>query len=462
MRIVNILVEEIKAYLKSWIKDGTPPNSFKDINFNNKIGVARKLIKLVDKKNGISDEIDNSFSSKSITYILGLYLYHDLTISKYRGELDSIRVKEPRIYQFLYKVLKLREDEPKILLSIFDYDIRDVIDETIDRDDYLLELFSTVGLTRLQNQDYLGYLELNNALLLIVADGVGGGEAGEVASKLAVDFIINDLKKSIQDNQFNHQSMQSLLRDTLYLANHKVVEYASEQNIGVIGTTLSLALIVDKINLYIAHIGDSRIYELDNSLEVRQITQDHSVREVLFRSNKITQDEKKEYNKSLLAFTLGKRNLKKENIFLQHSILYNSSRLILCSDGFWEKLEVTKETFTKPMDRLQIDIYNSIPTDNVTVIRYSPKVPSNIDIDDIYEEYEEEPRKKIERQSISYTTNRTFTKGKQITNRLNQLKNIVIILIIISSITFFILNFFVSKGVEVVKKDNNLTQLRGE
>ncbi len=457
---MNILIEEIKTYLKSWIKDGTPPNIFKDINFNNKIGVARKLIKLVDRKNSISDEIDKSFSNKSITYILGLYLYNDLTISKYRGELDSIRVKEPRIYQFLYKVLKLREDEPKILLSIFDYDIRDIIDENIDRDDYRVELFSTVGLTRLQNQDYLDYLEFNNAILLIVADGVGGGEAGEVASKLAVDYIINDLKKSFDNSKFNHQSILNLLRDTLYLANHKIVEYASEQNITTtIGTTLSLALIVDKINLYIAHIGDSRIYELDNSLEVRQITQDHSVREVLFRSNKITQDEKKEYNKSLLAFTLGKRNLKKENIFTQHSILYNSSRLILCSDGFWEKIDINKETFIKPIDKLQADIYNSIPTDNVTIIRYSPKVSSNIDVDDIYEEYEEEP-KKIERQSISYTTNRRFSKGTKITNRLNQLKNIIIILIIISSITFLILNLFTKD--EVVKKDNNLTQLRGE
>ncbi len=438
---MNILVEEIRAYLKSWIENGTPPDVFKDINFNNKIGVARKLIKLVDKENSISDEIDNSFSNKTITYILGLYLYNNLTLSKYRGELDSIRVKEPRIYQFLNRVLKVREDEPNILLSIFNYDIRDVIDETIDRDDYRVELFSTIGLTRLQNQDYLSYLELDNALLLIVADGVGGGEAGEIASKMAVDFIIDELKIKIQDS--NHKSILNLLRDTLYLANYKIVEYATEHNIAMIGTTLSLALIMDRVNLYIAHIGDSRIYELDNSLEVRQITHDHSVREVLFRSNKITQDEKENYDKSLLAFTLGKRNLKKENIFTQHSILYNSSRLILCSDGFWENIDITKETFTKPMDRLQIDIYNSIPTDNVTLIRYSPKVSSNIDIDDIYEEYKDEPTEILERQQIRYTTNRKFTKSQKIANRLNQLKNIVIVLIIISSITFLILNLFV-------------------
>lgn len=458
---MNILVEEIKKYLKSWIKDGTPPNSFQDINFNNKIGIARKLIKLVDKNNSISDEIDNSFSNKSITYILGLYLYNDLTVSKYRGELDDIKLKEPRIYQFLDRVLKLREDEPKILLSIFDYDIRDIIEETIDRDDYLLEMFSTIGLKRLQNQDYLGYLELNNALLLIVADGVGGGESGEVASKLAVDFIIDYLKKSVQNSQFNHQSILNLLRDSLYLANHKVVEYAGQNSINVIGTTLSLALIVDKINLYIAHIGDSRIYELDNSLEVRQLTQDHSVREVLFRSNKITQAEKEEYNKSLLAFTLGKRNLKKENIFTQHSILYNSSRLILCSDGFWEKINIDKETFSKPINELKREIYNIIPTDNVTLIRYSPKVPSNVDVNYIYEEYEEEPKENGANHSIKYTTNRKFTKVQKLKNRLNQLKNIIIIIIIISSITFFILNLFSSED-KVVKQDNNLTQIRGE
>ncbi len=62
-------------------------------------------------------------------------------------------------------------------------------------------------------------------------------------------------------------------------------------------TTLSMALILNGKELYIAHVGDSRIYELDKNDKVIQRTQDHSVREVLYRSNRITKEERSNYKK---------------------------------------------------------------------------------------------------------------------------------------------------------------------
>jgi len=445
--IVNI-VEDIKSYLKSWTLSGTPATKFKDINFSNKINMARKIVKL-SYKDKIIDEIYSSFSNETIAYILGLYLYTNITDKKYNSTLDDISIKEPRVYQFLNMVLKKdskkRETDPKILLSIFSFEPRDIIEESINNKNYRVELFSTVGLTRLKNQDYLGVVELDNDLALIVADGVGGGQSGEIASKMAVDFIIESLKKSLLDNKSNHQSIQNFLKDIIYISNNQILEYAKEHDISMMGTTLSIALIIDKINLYIAHIGDSRIYELDSSSNVRQITQDHSVVEVLFRSNKITKEQKSSYKKNILAFVLGKRNLKKDNIFVQQSILYDNSKLLLCSDGFWEKIDITKDIFNKPIDELKDDIYNSIPTDNVTVIRYFSKA-SKVDItDNIYEDYEEEKVKKVKSQKrINYRTNRKVSRGHIIADRLNYLKNMLIFVVIISSITFFILKFFSS------------------
>jgi serine/threonine protein phosphatase PrpC len=210
----------------------------------------------------------------------------------------------------------------------------------------------------------------------------------------------------------------------------------------MMGTTLTVALIVDKIHLYIAHIGDSRVYELDSNLKVGQITQDHSVVEVLFRLNKITEEQKKSYKKNVLAFVLGKQNLKKDNIFVQQSILYDNSKLLLCSDGFWEKIDITKETFNKPLVELVDEIYNSVPTDNVTVIRYFPKA-SKVDIEDnIYEDYEEEIDKNKIKKKMSYRTNRKISEDDIVASRLNYFRNMLILIVVISSITFFILDFF--------------------
>jgi serine/threonine protein phosphatase PrpC len=458
------IIEDIKTYLKNWIVDTTPAMKFRDINFDNKINMARKIIKL-SYQDKITSEIYGSFSDETIVYILGLYLYSVVSYSKYNGKLNSKEIKKVRVYQFLSMVLNIdkerRESDPKILLSVLEYEPRDVIDEVIDRRDYMIEKFSSLGLVRLTNQDYLGVLELENSVTLIVADGVGGSSSGEIASKLAVDFVISSLRKELPYYLSNQEYLQDFLRDTIFNSNQEVLSYSKEHDIDMMGTTLSIALIVDKINLFVAHIGDSRIYELENSIDVRQITQDHSVREVLFRSNKITEEEKDRYKKSVLAFVLGKRNLKKENIFVQQSIIYDNSTLLLCSDGLWEKMDITKELFNSSMDDLKYDIYNTIPSDNVTFIRYFPKVSDDSSVEAIYEDYTHED-KKLVKQKPKYSTNRKLSRSQIIASKVNYIKNIVIFIAIISSITFLILRFFANDSSFVESKSNLTNKSRGE
>ncbi|MCK4441757.1 MAG: serine/threonine-protein phosphatase, partial [Sulfurovaceae bacterium] len=401
--------------------------------------------------------------SDTIVYILGLYLYHDITHFKYIGELSHRAIKEPRVYQFLNMVLQVdrtkRETNPQRLLSVLDFEPRDIIEDNIENENYRVEAFSTIGLTRLQNQDYLGILELENSVALVVADGVGGADSGEIASKIAVNFIIEQINTKLSKSKSNHKYILNFLRNSIYNANQKILEYMTQNSIDTMGTTLSIAYIVDNIYLYTAHIGDSRIYQMDSDLNIKQITPDHSMREVLYRAKKITKEEKKSYKKNILAFVLGKRNLRKENIFAQQSILYQKSKLLLCSDGFWEKIDITRDIFDKPMYKLKEDIYDTIPTDNVTVIRYSTK-NNNSTLEPIYEEYKEEEVNKKNYIS-SYRTNRKKSKSQIIAEKINYIKRIIILIVIFSSLSFFILKFITSVDVSFIKNSYNFTK-KGE
>ncbi|HHD80232.1 MAG TPA: hypothetical protein ENK99_01290, partial [Campylobacterales bacterium] len=277
-------IEYIKEYLKKWIETGTPAKSFRDINFNSRTNISIKIIKL-SINNRVIDEVDKSIEADTIVYILGLYLYHNITHFKYIGELTHRSVKEPRVYQFLNMVLQedrtKRETNPQRLLSVLDFEPRDIIEDTIENEFYRVEAFSTVGLSRLQNQDYLGILELDNSVALVVADGVGGAKSGEVASKIAVDFVIEQINTKLSKNKTNHKYILNFLQNSIYGANQKILEYITQNSIDMMGTTLSIAYIVDNIYLYTAHIGDSRIYQMDGDFNIKQITPDHSMREVL-------------------------------------------------------------------------------------------------------------------------------------------------------------------------------------
>jgi len=87
---------------------------------------------------------------------------------------------------------------------------------------------------------------------------------------LATDFIIDSLKKYSFENE-SEENIENILRDLLFESNQKILKYANDKNIDKIGTTLSLALIVKQSNLFIAHIGDSRIYELESRGEVKTV-----------------------------------------------------------------------------------------------------------------------------------------------------------------------------------------------
>ena len=374
-------INDMKDYLKEWIDLGRCPDEF----------MGQKMTNL-----NLEDE-------KSVIHKLGTRLYSAITEEKYQGELNHKKIKKPRLYQFLKMVLKEDKNEiesnPDFLLSVLEKEIRDLIKDEEITDEYKIDYLSTVGLTRLRNQDYVGHYQFDNALVMIVADGVGGAEGGEIASKITIEFILKSLKE--YDDLSQEENIEETLREIVFKSNQNVLDYAKTHDIKSMGTTLSLALVVNSDTLYIAHVGDSRIYEYNRGKIPRQITPDHSEIEILIREGKVQEEDRKKYKKNILRYAIGIESLKKENIFIQNSVIRGDTALLLCSDGLWEKIDVNEETFTNDINHLEDDIYAVVPTDNVTVLRYFA-VAQELDIDD-FEEIEEEEFSENESKVIADT-----------------------------------------------------------
>ena len=145
------------------------------------------------------------------------------------------------------------------------------------------------GMVRENNEDSFavfgdGYGALPN--LAIVADGMGGHQAGEVASSLAVEFFL----EYIDNNTLGADGIMDLLTGAVQHANGKVYERAqSVHELNGMGTTLT-ACVMDKGRLNVVHVGDSRLYVIEEGI-ARQITADHTYVYEMVKAGQITPGE---------------------------------------------------------------------------------------------------------------------------------------------------------------------------
>ena len=188
------------------------------------------------------------------------------------------------------------------------------------------------GLSRDHNEDYIGY-DSNNGIA-VLADGMGGHQAGEIASKMAVDVVLNQLKSLLNaqtSRAITGSQMLGFVSNTISSSNRKIYEAseASSARNGM-GTTVVAAVIRDS-RLYAGHVGDSRLYLLRNR-KLKRITKDHSLVQDLVDKGFYTEDEARDASiNHVVTRALGTSEDVKVDI-LQQQIRQNDL-FLLCSDG---------------------------------------------------------------------------------------------------------------------------------
>ena len=191
-----------------------------------------------------------------------------------------------------------------------------------------------VGLRRKINQDSIFASEtpvghLPN--LFIVADGMGGHNAGDFASKYAIRTIRESIEKSRERNPVR------LIGEAIREANAGLLREASEHEalLGM-GTTAVVTTVIDGY-AYTANVGDSRLYVLEDA-EFRQVTQDHSLVQEMVRLGEITEEEARNHpDKHIITRALGAAE-RVEIDFFDFKVPPDST-ILMCSDGLTNMVE---------------------------------------------------------------------------------------------------------------------------
>lgn len=229
-----------------------------------------------------------------------------------------------------------------------------------------------VGTVRGNNEDT--YLICENRLkdnLFLIADGMGGHNAGEVASAMAartVRELFLDIKAEVDYNDF--------LRDAIQLANDKVYKASLiDSQYNNMGTTLSV-LIISRDRIFIGHVGDSRIYYMTQNT-IQQLTTDHTLVQAMIDSGSITKEEAKTNNyRNVLTQAIGTSRKVTISLIESKIPMRKEIKFLLCSDGLTEGVEdeIIHKTMTSSspledkLDKLMNIALNSGSKDNITFI----------------------------------------------------------------------------------------------
>lgn len=199
---------------------------------------------------------------------------------------------------------------------------------------YSLKSFSItdIGRKRQLNQDFVFSSDdsigaLKN--LYIVADGMGGHNAGDFASKYTVETVVREIKGSIEKKPFR------IIGKAVRVANELVRARAKEDiHMYGMGTTIVIATI-DEHQLQIANVGDSRLYIISDT--IRQITRDHSLVAEMVRKGGIAPEAAKDHpDKNIITRAVGARDSIEVDFFTED--LSEGDIVLLCSDGLTNML----------------------------------------------------------------------------------------------------------------------------
>lgn len=199
---------------------------------------------------------------------------------------------------------------------------------------------SDIGRKRSLNEDRA--VVLTNAVglqLAIVADGMGGHNAGDVASTMAVEGLASSFN-AVQTLFASMEEKQQWLTDTVKTVNKAIYDYSlTHEECQGMGTTLIAALIEDDTAL-LCHVGDSRAYVISED-NIAQITRDHSYVNVLVETGQISEEEAEVHpQKNYILKSLGTEATIEPDYYQVQLLPY--SYLLICSDGLSNKLSAAE------------------------------------------------------------------------------------------------------------------------
>lgn len=224
------------------------------------------------------------------------------------------------------------------------------------------------GSVRNNNEDYVLSFRSSKYTLLIVADGMGGHNAGEIASKLAATTI----RDFVFEKYNTYEDKEELIRDAILRANSVIfLEQNEDEELKGMGTTTTCC-ILNENKLFLGHVGDSRAYIINNA-GIKKITTDHSFVQELIKNGSITEDEAQNHPKrNLITRSVGTE----KNVVVDTSteLLAEKDIILICSDGLTSYVnnEEIRETVVKgkieAVEKL-IDLANERGgNDNISVI----------------------------------------------------------------------------------------------
>jgi len=243
---------------------------------------------------------------------------------------------------------------------------------------------SNIGLVRSNNEDKIG--EDQEIGLVVLADGMGGYKSGEVASEVAVNTILEDLRAQIPnlspgeiDEQTGYTKESLAARNSVVKANEAIFSMSSNdvQHRGM-GTTLVMGIFYDN-QITIAHVGDSRMYRFRNG-KLQQITVDHTLLQELVDRGFYTQEEANtSLNKNLVTRALGIEG--SIAVDIKEDIAMPGDIYLLCSDGLTDmvddqEINATVIAFRDNLDQLADKLValanNHGGRDNISVLLAQP------------------------------------------------------------------------------------------
>lgn len=193
------------------------------------------------------------------------------------------------------------------------------------------------GKIRNLNEDAGGiFSNKSGHLLAIVADGMGGHNAGDVASELTIDLLAKKWK-DIEDQHLKRPGQfEQWLHNVIIEVNRIVYDRSKDQrSLHGMGTTIVAAICTDEF-ITIAHIGDSRCY-LSNKKGFKQLTEDHSLVNELVRVGQIKEEDAEQHpRKNVLLKALGTEEIVKPDV--QTINWEKDDQLLICSDGLTNKI----------------------------------------------------------------------------------------------------------------------------